>query len=76
MFAQLALYPIFGYPAIMYSGIGTWLLFLIVAIIGWRTFLSKSKLRNPIWWHKWLAVLALAAGFVHGFFGLSILLGF
>ncbi|MFA6593977.1 MAG: hypothetical protein WCT16_01840 [Candidatus Buchananbacteria bacterium] len=76
MLSAIALMPIFGYPAVMYGGIITLILFLFVAIIGYRISKGKCKLPNPIKWHQTLAFLALVLAVIHGILGLSILLGF
>ncbi|MFA5124201.1 MAG: hypothetical protein WC473_00020 [Patescibacteria group bacterium] len=76
MLSSIALLPIFGYPAIMYGGIITFILFLLVALIGYRIFKGKCKLSNPIKWHQTMALLALILAVIHGILGLSILLGF
>jgi succinate dehydrogenase hydrophobic anchor subunit len=76
MISQIALMPILGYPAIMYGGILTFILFLFIAIIGWRTVHGKCKFKNPLKVHQILAIIALILGLIHGFLGLSILIGF
>ena len=76
MLSQIAMMPIFGYPAIMYGGILTFILVLFVAIMGYRINKGICKLKNPIKWHQTLAWLAVIIGLGHGLLGLSILLGF
>lgn len=76
MLSSIALMPIFGYPAIMYGGIVTFILFLVVAIIGHRIFKGTCKLHNPIKWHQIIALIALILAVIHGILGLSIMIGF
>lgn len=76
MLSQIALMPILGYPAIMYGGIVTFLLFLFVAVIGHRINKGKCRLPNPIKWHQTLAWIALILGLGHGLLGLAIIVGF
>lgn len=76
MLSQIALMPIFGYPAIMYGGLTTFALILLTSLIGWRTIKGKCKLPNPLKWHQALAIIIIILGFGHGLLGLSILLGF
>ena len=76
MLTSLALTPIFVYPAIMYGGIVMFIIFLVVAVIGYRINKGKCKLPNPIKWHQVLALVALLLGVIHGLLGLAIIIGF
>ncbi|MFA6228090.1 MAG: hypothetical protein WC668_02785 [Patescibacteria group bacterium] len=76
MLSTIALMPIFGYPAIMYGGIITFILFLLVAFMGYRINKGKCRLPNPIKWHQTIALLALILAVIHGILGLSIMVGF
>lgn len=76
MLSQLALTPILGYPAIMYGGITTFILFLLTAFIGYRIFKGKCKFKNPIKAHQIVAVTTIILGLLHGILGLAIILGF
>lgn len=76
MLSQLALTPILGYPAIMYGGIGTGLLLLFTAFIGYRINKGKCKFKNPIKVHQTFALLTIIIGLIHGLLGLAIIMGF
>jgi hypothetical protein len=76
MLSQIALMPIFGYPAIMYGGLTTLALVLLTAFIGWRTVRGKCKFKNPMKVHQIIALLAILLGLGHGLLGLAMILGF
>jgi len=76
MITQIALLPIFGYPVIMYGGIFTFVFMVFASFIGWRTMKGKCKLKNPIKWHKAMAMIAVLLGLIHGLFGLALIIGF
>lgn len=76
MLSQITLMPILGYPAIMYGGILTFLIVLVVAIMGYRINKGKCKLPNPIKWHQTLAWIAVILGLGHSLLGLAIIIGF
>lgn len=76
MLTQIALMPIFGYPAIMYGGILTLLLLIVQTIMGSRINKGKCKLPNPMKWHKVLAWVVVLLGIGHGLLGLGMILGF
>ena len=76
MLANYALMPIFGYPAIMYGGIITFLLLLFVAFVGMRTYQGKCKFKNPVKVHMTAAIIAIILALVHGILGMAIFMGF
>lgn len=76
MLSQLALTHILGYPAIMYGGIGTGLLILFAALVGYRISRGKCKFKNPIKVHQTVALLSIILGLIHGLLGLAIVIGF
>ena len=76
MFAQIAFFPILGLPLIAWGGLGTLLLFILTAYIGWKN--SKGVNKPPLITlkaHKILAVLALISGLGHGLLALLTYLG-
>lgn len=76
MLANYALMPIFGYPALMYGGIITFLLTLFVALVGLRTHLGKCKFKNPVKVHMTLAIIVIILALIHGILGMAIFMGF
>jgi len=76
MLTQLAFYPLFGLPLIVWGGITTLCLFIIAAIIG---YLNTKGVNNPplitLKSHKTIALIALIMGIGHGLLGLLIYLG-
>jgi len=71
---NLAIFPIFGLPFIVYDGLFTLLLFLIVAFIGRGEY--KGWLKIPFFWHPLMATLAIISALIHALLGLSIYLKF
>ncbi|MFA7654221.1 MAG: hypothetical protein WCX97_04235 [Candidatus Magasanikbacteria bacterium] len=70
MLKEIALLSLFGQPVIMYGGIFTLLLFLIVGIIGLVIHSGKSRISMS--WHINLARLALVIGLIHAILGISL----
>ncbi len=73
MFSDIAGMMIFGLPLIAYGGILTLLCVLVTASI---STMNKRKIRIiPMKWHPRMAYVTVILGLIHGFLGLSILLG-
>lgn len=64
---QIAYYPIFDKPLIMYFGIATFLSFLITATLGYLIFKGHDI---PIRYHKRMAIFSLTLALGHGLFGI------
>ena len=77
MLAQIAFFPILNLPLIAWGGLGTFLLLILAAYIGWQ---NSKGVNNPplitLRAHKILALLALISGLGHGLLGLLTYLGF
>ena len=68
---DLSMMPIiFGKPLIVWGGIFTVILFILVFIIG--LLLSSGKSPIDFKWHKRLAILAMASGLFHAIVGILI----
>lgn len=64
---QIAYYPIYQIPLIVYLGIITFISFLTTATLGYLIFKGHNI---PIRYHKRMALLSLTLAFGHGLFGL------
>ena len=74
MLSAFALYPILGKPLIMYGGLFSLLLLLLVAIIG--TMVLKNKGNVSVHTHVLLARLFILLALLHAVLGLSIFFKF
>jgi hypothetical protein len=68
MLSQIAYFPIYGKPLILYIGITTLILFIITASIGLMVF---RGVRIPFKFHPTMAGISLTVGIIHGILGLS-----
>ena len=66
---QIAYYPVFDKPLIMYFGIITLISFLITATLGYLIFEGHDI---PIKFHKRMAILSLTLAISHGLVGILI----
>ena len=64
---QIAYYPIFGKPVIMYLGIVTFISFATTATLGYLIFKGHDI---PIKYHKRMAITSLTLAMLHGLFGI------
>jgi len=67
---EIALTQIFGFPALMWGGLATAILFLSVFIIG--VGLTTGKLNVPLKWHIRIAWLAMLFALVHAIIGVML----
>jgi uncharacterized membrane protein len=65
---QIAYFPIFGKPLILYGGIVTFLSLIITASLGYLIYSGKAKIK--IKWHLVAAGLTLGLALVHGLLGI------
>ncbi len=70
MIFEIAIYPIFGRPLVLYFGILTLLLLVSTAYLGHA--INKGKISISIKWHMILAGSTVAFALIHAIFGLSI----
>lgn len=68
MLSEIAYFPIFGYPLVLYLGIITLLLFITTASIGLMIF---RGVKIPFKIHPTMAATALTFGVIHGTLALS-----
>jgi hypothetical protein len=68
MLSEIAYFPIFGKPLILYMGVITLLSFLITASIGLMIFRGRSI---PFKWHPTMASISITIGIIHGILGIS-----
>ncbi len=73
MLSQIAYYLIFGKPLIMYGGIITFTVFVIVFLIPVLKTQGVNFLSFK--WHKKLAWLAILLSLIHGTLGMAIYFG-
>jgi hypothetical protein len=66
MFQDIAYFPVFGKPVIMYLGILTIASMLATASV---PVLRKSAVNIPFFWHIRLAAVTIALALIHGFLG-------
>jgi hypothetical protein len=68
MLQSVSYFLIFGKPLIMYLGILTLCLFLLVAAIA---VMNKKGIRTiPFSWHPRMAVIAICCAVIHGVLGI------
>lgn len=67
---QVALTQIFIFPLVVWLGVLTLGLFLIVFLVGMG--LSTGKLNVPLKWHMRLAFIAVLSAVIHGAMALSL----
>ncbi len=63
-------YSIFGLPFILYIGIVTLALFILIA--GLAVSKRKGLIKYPLKWHIWLAYIAIFLAIIHGILGILI----
>jgi len=68
MWTQLAFFPIFGMPLIMWLGILTLLCFL--ATVGIPIANKRRRHKIPVSRHMWMARISIALALVHGILGM------
>lgn len=68
MLSEIAYFPIFGYPLVLYLGIITLLSFITTASIGLMIF---RGVRIPFKFHPTMAGISLTLGIIHGTLGVS-----
>lgn len=68
MFQQIAYYPIFGLPLIMYGGILTLLCLLSTAIIGYLN--KRGIFVISMKWHFRLSFITVLLALIHGTLGI------
>jgi hypothetical protein len=71
MLTQFTFYPLFGLPLIIWGGMFTFLIFALVAYIGWQN--SKGVNKPPLITfqaHKIIALIALILALFHGLLGI------
>lgn len=68
MLANIAYYPVFGKPLILYWGVLTLTSFLLTALIGFLNYRGIHKI--PFRWHLRLAILSISLGIIHGTLGI------
>lgn len=68
MLNEIAYFPIFGYPLVLYLGIITLLSFITTASIGLMIFRGKPI---PFKYHPTMAATALTLGIIHGTLAIS-----
>jgi hypothetical protein len=72
---NIAIFPVFGTPLIVYLGILTLLSFLLTALIGFMNF--KGFVRKiPFRWHPKMAVVSIVLALFHGLLAFSIYFNF
>jgi hypothetical protein len=63
-FAQIAFYPVFGFPFLLYLGAITLLSFLLTASIA---VMNKKRIHAiPFKWHPRMAALSIIIAVIHG----------
>lgn len=67
-FAQIAIYPVFGKPLVIYLGMLTFLGFCATAYVGYLVVNGKTKFEN----HKKMVATAFVVAIIHGILGMSI----
>ena len=68
MLEQIAYYPVFGKPLVMYLGIATYASFLFTASIA--VLNAKGIKKIPFKWHPRMAAFSIALATIHGSLGL------
>ena len=68
MLSEIAYFPIFGKPLILYMGVITLISFIITASIGLMIFRGRSI---PFKWHPTMAGISIIIGIIHGILGIS-----
>jgi|WetSurSiteA1Bulk_404760.scaffolds.fasta_scaffold00233_8 mono/diheme cytochrome c family protein len=66
MLDAIAYYQIFGFPVLMYTGIGAFLFLLFTAIVALRRKHGRFSMK----WHHRMAIIAIIVALVHGMMGL------
>jgi len=67
---QIALYPIFGKPAMMFGGLFVFLLMLVAATVGYLVLHGKTKMTVNA--HLILVRIVIVLAFFHAILGLSL----
>lgn len=65
MIREIAYYPIFGKPLILYGGILTLLLFMLAWAVAYLN-VKKGIHTIPFEWHTRLGTVAMILGIIHG----------
>lgn len=68
MFEEITYMPIFGMPLIIYSGIFTFISFIITAFFGMRVLQGKAKFEH----HKLAAIISITLAVIHGLLGFLV----
>jgi len=66
--AQIAIYPIFGKPLVIYLGMLAFLGFCATAYIGYLVVNGRTKFSN----HKKMVAASFAVAVIHGILGASM----
>jgi hypothetical protein len=69
---SLALFQIFGLPAVVYGGLLTFSSFAFTALIGYTNYKGKGIL--PFKWHPRMVIISFTIATVHALLALSIFL--
>lgn len=72
MLREIAIFPIFGKPLIMYGGIIT--LFCLVATALIAILNQKGIIKQAFGWHVWMARITIVLALVHGLLGIALFL--